>query len=129
MPGRPPTHRRIVRLVLRMAAGNEHWRYWRISGELVGLSIAVAPSTVWEILNKHRIDPAPRRSGPGWAQFLRSQAEVILALDPVHRRPARPNEGLRAGGDRARHPPDPDPGRYHPSRQPVDHPAGPEPVH
>jgi hypothetical protein len=24
-PGRPPTHRRIVRLVLRMAADNEHW--------------------------------------------------------------------------------------------------------
>jgi hypothetical protein len=28
-----------------------------------------------------RIDPAPRRSGPTWAQFLRSQAEAILATD------------------------------------------------
>jgi putative transposase len=80
-PGRPPTHRRIVRLVLRMAADNEHWGYRRIAGKLAGLGIAVAPSTVWEILKRHDIDPAPRRSGPGWAQFLRSQAEAILALD------------------------------------------------
>ena len=43
--------------------------------------MAVAPSTVWEILKRHGIDPAPRRAGPGWAQFLRSQAEAILALD------------------------------------------------
>ena len=80
-PGRPPTHRQIVRLVLRMAAENEHWGYRRIAGELAGLGIAVAPSTVWEILKRHGIDPPPRRAGPGWAQFLRSQAEAILALD------------------------------------------------
>ena len=80
-PGRPPTHRRIVRLVLRMAADNEHWGYRRIAGELAGLGVVVAPSTVWEILKRHGIDPAPRRAGPDWAQFLRSQAEAILALD------------------------------------------------
>ena len=27
------------------------------------------------------IDPAPRRTGPTWSQFLRSQAEAILACD------------------------------------------------
>jgi hypothetical protein len=27
------------------------------------------------------ISPAPRRNGPGWAEFLRSQAQGILALD------------------------------------------------
>jgi putative transposase len=26
-------------------------------------------------------DPAPRRDGPGWAEFLRSQAQAILAVD------------------------------------------------
>jgi transposase InsO family protein len=36
---------------------------------------------VWEILKKAGIDPAPRRSGPAWSQFLRSQAEAILACD------------------------------------------------
>ena len=64
-----------------MAADNEHWGYRRVAGELAGLGIAVAPSTVWEILKRHGIDPAPRRAGPDWAQFLRSQAEAILALD------------------------------------------------
>ena len=41
----------------------------------------VAASTVWEILKKAGIDPAPRRSGLTWSQFLRSQAEAILACD------------------------------------------------
>jgi hypothetical protein len=50
-------------------------------GELAGLGIAVAPSTVWQILKSAGIDPAPRRDGPGWAEFLRSQAQGILALD------------------------------------------------
>jgi putative transposase len=55
--------------------------YRRITGELVGLGITVAHSTVWEILKRHGIDPAPRRSGPSWADFLRSQAEAIIACD------------------------------------------------
>ena len=41
----------------------------------------LAASTVWEILKKAGIDPAPRRSAPTWPQFLRSQAEAILACD------------------------------------------------
>jgi hypothetical protein len=36
---------------------------------------------VWEILKRAGIEPAPRRDGPGWAEFLRSQAQGILALD------------------------------------------------
>jgi hypothetical protein len=65
------------------AAGreNESWGYRRIHGELAGLGIAVAPSTVWQILKDAGISPAPRRDGPGWAEFLRSQAHGILALD------------------------------------------------
>jgi putative transposase len=43
--------------------------------------VKVAASTVWEFLKKAGIDPAPRRSGPAWSQFLRSQAEAILACD------------------------------------------------
>ena len=64
-----------------MARDNESWGYRRITGELAGLGITVAPSTVWEILKKHGIDPTPRRGGPSWAQFLRSQAEAIIASD------------------------------------------------
>ena len=53
----------------------------RIHGELAGLGVKVAASTVWEILKNAGIGPAPRRIGPGWSLFLRSQAEAILACD------------------------------------------------
>jgi putative transposase len=43
--------------------------------------VKIAASTVWEILKKAGIDPAPGRSGPTWPQFLRSQAKAILACD------------------------------------------------
>jgi putative transposase len=36
---------------------------------------------VWRILTNAGIPPAPRRSGPTWAQFLHAQAEAILATD------------------------------------------------
>ena len=41
----------------------------------------IPTSTAWEILKSAGIDPAPRRTGPAWSLFLRSQAEAILACD------------------------------------------------
>jgi transposase len=79
--GRPATHRKVRSVTLRLARENESWGYRRIHGELAGLGITVAASTVWQILKSAGIDPAPRRDGPGWAEFLRSQAQGILALD------------------------------------------------
>ena len=51
-------------MVLRLARENESWGYRRIHGELTGLGIIVAPSTVWQILKDAGISPAPRRYGP-----------------------------------------------------------------
>jgi putative transposase len=79
--GRPATRRHIKALVRRLARENPGWGYRRIHGELAGLGVKVAASTVWEILRASGIDPAPRRTGPTWSQFLRSQAEAILACD------------------------------------------------
>ena len=79
--GRPRTRRSIRSLVLRLARENESWGYRRVHGELAVLGITVAPSTVWQILKDAGLGPAPRRDGPGWAEFLRSQAQAILALD------------------------------------------------
>jgi putative transposase len=79
--GRPATRRNIKALVLRLARENPEWGYRRIHGELAGLGVKVAASTVWEILKTNGIDPAPRRIGPTWSQFLRSPAEAILASD------------------------------------------------
>ena len=83
-PGRPPTPPPIRDLVLRMARENPRWGYRRIQGELIGLGHAVAASTVWKILKSAGLDPAPRRSGPTWRQFLSAQAQAILAVDFAH---------------------------------------------
>ena len=79
--GRPATRRNIQALVLRLARENPGWGYRRIHGELAGLGVKVAASTVWEILKSNGIDPAPRRAEPTWQHFLRSQADAILACD------------------------------------------------
>jgi len=79
--GRPATRRNVRALVLRLARENPEWGYRRIHGELAGLGVKVAASTAWEILKNAGIDPAPRRTGPTWSQFLGSQAEAILACD------------------------------------------------
>ena len=83
-PGRPPTVRSIARLAVRLARENPLRGHRRIHGELTKLGVAVAPSTVWEILHAAGIDPAPRRSGPTWRQFLHAQAAAILAVDFLH---------------------------------------------
>ena len=83
-PGRPPIGPPIRALMLRMARENPRWGYRRIQGELAGLGHSVAASTVWPILKKAGLDPAPRRAGPTWRQFLAAQAHAILAIDFAH---------------------------------------------
>jgi putative transposase len=79
--GRPAAGRNIRALVRQLARENPEWGYRRIHGELAGLGVKVAAPAVREFLNKAGIDPAPRRPGPARSQFLRSQAEAILACD------------------------------------------------
>lgn len=80
-PGRPRTVRSIRVLVLRLARENPSWGYRRIHGELLVLNVKVAASTVWEILKDAGIGPAPERASSTWADFLRSQADALLACD------------------------------------------------
>jgi putative transposase len=79
--GRPATRRHIQALVRRLARENPEWGYRRIHGEIAGLGVKVAASTVWEILRASGLQPARRSNGPTWSQFLRSQADAILACD------------------------------------------------
>jgi hypothetical protein len=80
-PGRPPTRKEIREAVLRLARENPAWGYARISGELAGVGVRVPPSTVRDILKRAGLEPAPRRDGPAWGQFLKAQAEGIIACD------------------------------------------------
>ena len=83
-PGRPSTAAAIRKLVIRIATENPAWGHWRVQGELVRFGHRIAASTVWQILHDAGIDPAPRRAGPTWKQFLAAQARGIIAVDFVH---------------------------------------------
>ncbi|MGH3170492.1 MAG: integrase core domain-containing protein, partial [Trebonia sp.] len=71
----------VKTLIIRMARENPAWGHRRIQDELVRLGHPIAASTVWEILHAAGIDPAPRRAGPTWRQFLAAQAHAIIACD------------------------------------------------
>ena len=83
-PGRPPTTKPVRDLVIRLATDNPQWGYQRITGELLGLGHRISPGTVRNILIKAGLDPAPRRRGPTWTQFLTTQAKSIIAVDFFH---------------------------------------------
>jgi transposase InsO family protein len=74
----------IRKLVIAIATDNPTWGHRRVQGELVKLGHPIAASTVWQILHAAGINPAPRRTGPTWKQFLTAQARGILAVDFVH---------------------------------------------
>jgi transposase len=80
-PGRPAMPAEVRELVVRLARENPSWGYRRIQGELVGLGIKLAASTIWTILKDAGIEPAPKRVEPSWAEFLRAQAASILECD------------------------------------------------
>src|SRR6266487_2587346 len=81
--GRPSVAAEIRELVLRLARENPTWGYRRIHGELGRLSARykVGASTVWAILQRAGVDPAPTWSALTWRQFLRTQAKGVLAVD------------------------------------------------
>jgi putative transposase len=79
--GRPPISHEVRDLILRMGRQNPRWGCIRIRGELAKLGIRVSATKIRTLLRANGIGPAPRRDGPTWSQFLRSQAEGILALD------------------------------------------------
>ena len=80
-PGRPSTAVETRKLIVRFARENPTWGYRRIHGELARLGITIAASTVWTILKRAGIDPAPSRNSASWTTFLRGQAAGIVACD------------------------------------------------
>jgi putative transposase len=80
-PGRPPIDPQTADLVLRMAREHPRWGCMRSCGELRKLGIQVGATTIRTLLRRHGLGPAPRRTGPSWAQFLRAQAAGIVACD------------------------------------------------
>jgi putative transposase len=80
-PGRPPLDSQTVDLIIRVGRENPRWGCVRIQGELRNLGIRVGASTIRRILRRAGLGPAPRRTGPTWAEFLRAQGRGVLACD------------------------------------------------
>ena len=80
-PGRPSLPAEVRELVLRLARENPRWGHRRICGELRKLGFRVSPTSIRRLLAQARLEPAPRRAGPSWREFLRAQAASIVACD------------------------------------------------
>jgi hypothetical protein len=61
-PGRPRIARQIEALIIRFARENSGWGYDRITGALSNLGHQVSDLTVGNVLRRHGIAPAPKRS-------------------------------------------------------------------
>ena len=81
-PGRPPAPREIVELVVKMARENPSWGYDRIVGALSNLGHVVSDQTIGNILRRHGLAPAPKRSqSTNWKDFIASHMAVLSGVD------------------------------------------------
>jgi len=81
-PGRPPVSSEIEALVVRMARENSGWGYDRIVGALTNLGHRLSDQTVKNILRRHGIAPAPKRSQvTSWKDFLAAHMNVLAGCD------------------------------------------------
>jgi putative transposase len=79
--GRPRLRAEVRALVLGLARENPRWGHRRICGELAKLGFQVSPTSIRRLLAQAKLEPAPRRAGPSWREFLRAQATSIVACD------------------------------------------------
>ena len=81
-PGRPRIGAELEALVVRIARENSGWGYDRIVGALFNLGHRVSDQTVGNILRRHGIAPAPKRSqNTNWKDFIRSHMAVLAGVD------------------------------------------------
>ena len=79
--GRPPIHREVHALVLRLARDNPRWGYLRIVGEMKGLGFALSATTVRMWLRQAGLGPVGTRGGTTWREFVRTHRRSMLAVD------------------------------------------------
>ena len=81
-PGRPPVSTEVEALVVRMARENSGWGYDGIVGALANLGHRLSDQTVKNILRRHGIAPAPKRSQiTSWKDFLAAHMNVLAGAD------------------------------------------------
>jgi putative transposase len=81
-PGRPTVGREVTELVVRMARENPSWGYDRIVGALSNLGHKLSDQTVGNILRRHGIPPAAKRSqDTNWKDFIAAHMAVLAGVD------------------------------------------------
>jgi putative transposase len=81
-PGRPSVPPEVEALVVKMARENTGWGYDRIVGALANLGHHLSDQTVGNILSRHGIGPAPKRSRTtSWKDFISAHKDVLAGAD------------------------------------------------
>ena len=81
-PGRPRIEPKLETLIVQMARENSGWGYDRIVGALANLGYTVSDQTVGNVLKRHGIAPAPKRSQTTtWKEFIQSHLAVLAGID------------------------------------------------
>ena len=81
-PGRPAIEPKLEELIVTMARENSGWGYDRIVGALANLGYDVSDQTVGNVLKRHGIAPAPKRSqSTTWREFIQSHMAVLAGID------------------------------------------------
>ena len=81
-PGRPRIEPKWEELIVKMARENAGWGYDRMVGALANLGYTVSDQTVGNVLQRHGIAPAPKRSqNTTWKEFIRSHLAVLAGID------------------------------------------------
>ena len=81
-PGRPRVSGEVEELVVRFARENSGWGYDRIVGALANLGHQISDQTVGNILRRHGVAPAPKRSQTTtWKEFIRRHMDVLAGTD------------------------------------------------
>lgn len=81
-PGRPRIDPAVEALVVRIARENSSWGYDRIAGALANLGHHVSDHTIGNILKRHGIAPAPKRSqNTTWKDFIAAHMAVLCGTD------------------------------------------------
>jgi hypothetical protein len=81
-PGRPRIEPKLEALIVQMAKENSGWGYDRSVGELANLGYTVSDETVGNVLKRHGIAPAPKRTQTTtWKEFIQSHMAVLAGID------------------------------------------------
>jgi hypothetical protein len=68
--------------MVQIAKENSGWGYNRIIGALANLGYDVSDQTVGNVLKRHGIAPAPKRSqSTTWKEFIQSHMAVLAGID------------------------------------------------